>query len=58
MTKSKARKILEEWEVEFDKDFHESYNKDLRSGDYRDLLSEVIDRLVALRRALQRKEKP
>ncbi len=52
MRKSKARAILEEWEIEFDKDFHESYNKDLRAGDYRDLLSEVIDRLVALRKAL------
>lgn len=52
MRKSKAKAILREWSDEFDKDFHESYNKDLRSGDYRDLLSEVIDRLEALRKAL------
>ena len=52
MRKSKAKAILREWSEEFDKDFHETYNKDLRSGDYRDLLSEVIDRLEALRKAL------
>jgi hypothetical protein len=52
MRKSKARAILREWSDEFDKDYHETYNKDLRASDYRELLSEVIDRLEALRKAL------
>jgi hypothetical protein len=52
MRKSKARAILREWSDEFDKDYHETYTKDLRASDYRELLSEVIDRLEALRKAL------
>jgi hypothetical protein len=53
MKKKQISKILSEWSEEFDKDFHESYNKDLRSGHYRDLLSEVIDRIDALNNAIK-----
>lgn len=55
MTKKQISAILEEWSAEFDKDYHESYNQDLRSGHYRDLLSEVIDRIDALNTNLKRK---
>lgn len=55
MTKKQISAILEEWSDEFDKDYHESYNQDLRSGHYRDLLSEVIDRIDALNTNLKRK---
>lgn len=48
MTKKQLSKILEEWSDEFHKDYMDSYNQDFRSGHYRDLLSEVIDRIDAL----------
>jgi hypothetical protein len=61
MTKKQLSSILEEWSAEFDKDFHESYNKQLNAGHYRDLLSEVIERCDALNAAVRRpwyKRKP
>lgn len=48
MRKKELSRILEEWSNEFHKDYQDTYSKDLRSGDYRDLLSEVIDRIDAL----------
>ena len=61
MTKKQISKILEEWSDEFDKDWHESYNQDLRSGHYRDMLGEIIERIDALNAAVRRpwyKRKP
>lgn len=55
MTKKQISKILEEWSDEFHKDYLDSYTQDLRSGHYRDLLSEVIDRIDALNTATKRK---
>jgi hypothetical protein len=55
MTKKQISQILEEWSDEFHKDYLDSYNQDLRSGHYRDLLSEVIDRIDALNTATKRK---
>lgn len=48
MTKKQLGKILTEWSDEFHNEYMDSYDKDLRSGNYRDLLSEVIDRIDAL----------
>jgi hypothetical protein len=55
MKKKQLSKILEEWSDEFHKDYMDSYDQDLRSGHYRDLLSEIIDRLDALNAATKRK---
>lgn len=55
MTKKQLSKILEEWSSEFHQDYLDSYNQDLRSGHYRDLLSEVIDRIDALNSYNKRK---
>lgn len=56
MRKKELSRILEEWSTEFHKDYLDSYNKDLRSGHYRDLLSEVIDRIDALNAYNNRKK--
>lgn len=55
MTKKQLSNILEEWSDEFHKDYMDSYNKDLRAGDYRDLLDEVITRIDALNATAKRK---
>jgi hypothetical protein len=55
ISKKQISAILEEWSDEFDKDFHDSYNYDMRSGNYRDLLSEVIDRIDALAAATRKR---
>jgi len=48
MRKKELSRILEEWSDEFHNEFMDSYSHDLRTGHYRDLLSEVIDRIDAL----------
>jgi alpha-L-arabinofuranosidase len=55
MTKKQISQMLDEWSVHFDKDFHESYNKDLRSGHYRDLLDEFITLVDALNAAVKKR---
>lgn len=55
MSKRQIRNILREWSIEFDKDWHASHNKDLRSDSYRDMLGEVIERLDALEAAIRRR---
>lgn len=55
MRKKQISRILEEWSDEFHKDFMESYNYDYRSGNYRDLLSEIIERCDALSAATRKK---
>lgn len=55
MKKKQLSNILEEWSDEFHKDYMDSYDKDLRAGDYRDLLDEVITRIDALNAATKRK---
>ncbi len=55
MTKKQLSNILTEWSDEFHKDYMDSYNKDLRAGDYRDLLDEVITRIDALNATAKRK---
>jgi hypothetical protein len=54
MTKKQISHMLEEWSDEFHKDFMESYNYDYRSGHYRDLLSEFIERCDAMNAAIKR----
>lgn len=45
MTKKKLSKALSAFSDELHKEYLDSYNQDLRSGHYRDLLSEVLDRI-------------
>jgi len=54
MKKKRISSMLEEWSIEFDKDFHESFNKQLNDGHYRDLLDEVISRVDALNAYVKR----
>jgi hypothetical protein len=46
--------MLEEWSIELDKDFHESYDKVMNAGHYRDLLDEVIQRIDAMNAYVKR----
>lgn len=54
MKKSSISQILTEWSDEFHNDYMNSYDKG-QDGHYRDLLSEVIDRIDALNTAINRK---
>lgn len=54
MNKKEISNVLSEWSEELDKDWHESYNYDYRSGHYRDMLGEVIERIDALNAAVRR----
>lgn len=54
MRKKQLSKILEEWSDEFHKDYLDSYNQG-KDGHWRDLMSEVIDRIDALNNFNKRK---
>lgn len=54
MKKSSISQILDEWSSEFHNDYLDSYDKG-HDGHYRELLSEVIDRIDALNTAINRK---
>jgi len=52
--KKNVSRMLEEWSIELDKDFHESYDKVMNAGHYRDLLDEVIQRIDAMNAYVKR----
>jgi hypothetical protein len=54
MTKKKLNKLIQQYSIELHEEYIESHNYNFSAGYYRDLLSELIDKLDVLEKESRR----